>query len=198
MNKKNSKNVKRERGIKGKIKKIIGANNYDREAEYLIFRSIELYHAGGKLNYHRAMRLYNKIRKRYTCNIWPGVEIGEGAYIAHAHDVCIGRTAVIGNNCSFYPHSDITAAVKNDSVLVKSKQRRHAKIGDDCIIGNGAVVVGAVTVGNDVIIGAGALVTKDVPSHTVVKGVNGFRPKRIDEIPEKYILDGIVQENVVK
>ena len=42
MNKKNSKNVKRERGIKGKIKKIIGANNYDREAEYLIFRSIEL------------------------------------------------------------------------------------------------------------------------------------------------------------
>jgi len=78
--------------------------------------------------------------------------------------------------------------------LIVSKQRRHAKIGDDCFLGNGAVVVGAVTIGNDVTIGAGALVTKDVPSHTVVKGINGFRAKRIDEIPDKYIVDGVVQD----
>lgn len=192
----NSKNVRINHGFRRVIKKILGIEEYDREAEYLIYKSIEIYHAGGKINRFRALRLYNKIRKKYSCNIWPGIEMGQGTYIAHAHDVCIGRTAIIGNNCSFYPHSDITAAVKNDHDLYIAKQRRHAKIGNDCLLGNGAVVVGAITVGNDVTIGAGALVTKDVPSHTVVKGINGFRSKRIEEIPGKYIVDGKVLENI--
>ena len=41
-------------------------------------------------------------------------------------------------------------------------------------------------IGDDVTIGAGAMVTKDVPSHSVVKGLNQIRPKRPDEIPDKY------------
>ena len=49
-----------------------------------------------------------------------------------------------------------------------------------------ALVKGPVTVGDDVTIGAHAVVSKDVPSHTVVKNVNEFRAKRDDEIPEKY------------
>lgn len=186
----NSKRLKP--GLKERVRLLLGIGKYDRRAEYLIYRSIELYHKGGKINTNRAIRLYNKIRRKYTCNIWPGVQVGEGMYIAHAHDVCIGKTAIIGDNCSFYPHSDITAAVKDDAERNRSKERRHAKIGNDCMIGNGAVIVGPVTVGNDVTIGAGALVTKDVPSHTVVKGLNGFRPKRPEEIPEKYYRDGVL------
>jgi hypothetical protein len=41
-------------------------------------------------------------------------------------------------------------------------------------------------IGDDVTIGAGAIVTKDVPSHSIVKGLNQIRPKRPDEIPDKY------------
>lgn len=41
-------------------------------------------------------------------------------------------------------------------------------------------------IGDDVTIGAGAMVTKDVPSHSVVKGLNQIRPKRPDEISDKY------------
>ena len=43
-----------------------------------------------------------------------------------------------------------------------------------------------VVIGDDVTIGACAIVTKDVPSHSVVKGLNQVRPKRPEEIPEKY------------
>ena len=192
--KSNSCRVKMPRGFIGIIKLILGIMPYDRRGEYLIYKSIELYHKGDRLSRFRALRLYNKIRKTYCCNIWPGIELGTGAYIAHAHDVCIGKTEIIGNNCKFYPHADITAGVIHDANLIKSKQRRHARIGNDCLLGNGAVVVGAVTIGNDVTIGAGALVTKDVPSHTVVKGINNFRKKRIDEIPTQYIIDGNVIE----
>lgn len=168
------------------LKKLMGAHDYDREGERLILKSIKLYHKGGVINKYRAMRLYNKIRKNYTCNIHPKIEVGEGMYIAHAHDVCIGKTAIIGNNCKFYPHSDITAAVKDDHLRAQQNQRRHAKIGDDCILGNGCVVIGPITIGDNVTIGARAIVSKDVPSHTVVKNVNEFRTKRDDEIPEKY------------
>lgn len=49
-----------------------------------------------------------------------------------------------------------------------------------------ATVIGPVTIGDDVTIGACAIVTKDVPSHSVVKGLNQIRPKRPEEIPEKY------------
>lgn len=172
--------------MKNIIKRLLGIHNYDREAERLIYKSIDIYHKGGKINQWRAIRLYNYIRKTYCCNIWPGIEIGKDTYIAHAHDIAIGKTAVIGDRCRFYPHSDITAAVKDDDIRGKLGQRRHAVIGNDCILGNGAVVVGAVTIGDDVTIGACALVTKDVPSHTVVKGINGFRAKRPEEIPARY------------
>lgn len=179
------------------IKKIIGVYDYDREAEKLIKKSIFLYHKGGKVNCLRSIRLYNKIRKDFCCNIFPGIEVGEGFYIAHAHDVCIGRTAIIGKNCRIYPHSDITASVKNDKERWNNHMRRHAKIGDDCIIGNGAVIVGPVTIGNDVTIGACAIITKDVPSHMVVKNTNQFRQKRIEEIPEQYKSNGKVIETDV-
>ncbi len=170
--------------IKRIIKIVLGIYDYDREAEKLIYKSIQLYHRGGKINQWRAIRLYNYIRRTFCCNIYPGITIGSGTYIAHAHDVCIGKTAVIGNNCRIYPHSDITAAVKNDSM----RQRRHAIIGDDCILGNGCTVIGPIKVGDNVTIAARAIVTKDVPSHMVVKNVNEFRAKTSDEIPKKYML----------
>jgi serine O-acetyltransferase len=78
------------------------------------------------------------------------------------------------------------AAVKNDRELIVNHIRRHAKIGNDCLLGAKATVIGPVTIGDDVIIGACAIVTKDVPSHSVVKGLNQIRPKRPDEIPDKY------------
>ncbi len=172
--------------LKEIIKKIAGIYDYDREGERLIYKSIRLFHRGGLLNRWRAIRLYNYIRRNYCCNIYPGITIGSGTYIAHAHDVCIGKTAVIGNNCKIYPHSDITAAVKNDEMRAALKQQRHATIGDDCILGNGCTIIGPITIGDNVTIGARAIVTKNVPSHTVVKNVNEFRAKKTDEIPEKY------------
>ena len=57
---------------------------------------------------------------------------------------------------------------------------------EELILGARATVVGPVTIGDDVLIAACAIVTKDVPSHSVVKGLNQIRPKRPEEIPDKY------------
>ena len=44
------------------------------------------------------------------------------------------------------------------------------KIGKNCWIGAGAIILPGVTIGNGVIVGAGAIVTNDVPDYAVVGG----------------------------
>jgi serine O-acetyltransferase len=78
------------------------------------------------------------------------------------------------------------AALKGDSERNRNHIRRHPKIGNDCLLCSKATVIGPVTIGDDVTIGACAIVTKDVPSHSAVKGLNQIRPKRPEEIPDKY------------
>ncbi len=44
------------------------------------------------------------------------------------------------------------------------------RIGRNCWIGAGAVVLPGITVGDNVVIGAGSVVTKDIPSNVVAVG----------------------------
>ncbi|WP_276866657.1 DapH/DapD/GlmU-related protein [Bacteroides heparinolyticus] len=48
--------------------------------------------------------------------------------------------------------------------------KADVRIGDNCFIGNGAILLPGITIGNEVIVGAGSVVTKDVPSNTIVAG----------------------------
>ena len=43
-------------------------------------------------------------------------------------------------------------------------------IGDDCVIGIGAIILAGVKIGNNVVVGAGSVVTKDVPSNVIIAG----------------------------
>lgn len=159
------------------VKKIIGIENIDRRAEKMVKKSIRLYHCGliGKI---RALRLYKKIRKEYSCDIWPGVEFGENVYIAHPNNILIGKTSHIGNNCKIYPNCQLIASLKNDDYLFENGIRRHPYVGDNAIIGCGSMLIGPITIGNNVTIGAGAIVTKDVPDDSVVINVNQIKKRR--------------------
>lgn len=170
--------------LKTIIKRLFGVYNYDRMVEKKVKQCLSLYSKGGVLNKLLSYRLYIKIRHNYNVCIYPTVKVGKNFYLAHGHDVTIGRTAIIGDNCRVYPYFYVMAAIKNDKEL-KGK-RRHALIGNDCMCGAKSTIIGPVTIGDNVTIGAGAMITKDVPSHSVVKGVNQIRPKRYEEIPDKY------------
>ncbi len=165
---------------------ILCISNYDRKVERKFWKMRRLYKKGGYINRKRALRLENKLQEKYQLKISRRAKIGENFQIRHPMGIRIGPTAEIGDNCKVYPFFVAMAAVKNDRELIVNHIRRHPKIGNDCMLCSKATVIGPVTIGDDVIIGACAVVTKDVPSHSVVKGLNQIRPKRPEEIPDKY------------
>ena len=175
--------------IKEMILRLLGADNIDRRAERRIKKAIDLYHKGGIINKLRAKILYNKNVQDFACSFPPGITIGKNLYIAHPTAIRIGRTAVIGDNCRIYPQVMVAAKVVGDKELKASgEKRRHAKIGNNCILGAGCMIIGRIEIGDNVTIGARAIVTKDVPSNSVVKNVNEIRPKRPEELSSHTVV----------
>ena len=167
---------------------ILCISNYDRKVERKFQKMLRLQKKGGFINRKRALWLENKLQEKYQLKISRFAKIGKNFQIRHPMGIRIGKTTEIGDNCKVYPFFIAVAAVKNDRELINNHIRRHPKIRDDCMLCAKATVIGPVTIGDDVIIAACAIVTKDVPSHSVVKGLNQIRPKRPEEIPDKYKL----------
>jgi serine O-acetyltransferase len=96
--------------------------------------------------------------------IHPGARIGRRFFVDHGSGVVIGETAEIGDDVLIYQ-----GVVLGGTSLEKKK--RHPTIGNEVVIGAGAVLLGPIKVGDGAKIGAGSVVIKDVPSGKTVVGV---------------------------
>lgn len=74
--------------------------------------------------------------------------------------IIISHYAVIGENCTIFQQVTIGDDTKN--------RRNAPKIGDNCIIGAGAKLIGKIKIGNNVKIGAGCIVCFDIPDDATV------------------------------
>lgn len=93
-----------------------------------------------------------------------GGYIGRGAKIAgipslpHGlHGIYISRYASIGSGCRIY-----------QNVTIGEAGGKAPQIGDGCLIGANAVLVGDIRIGDHARIGAGAAVSTDIPSGATV------------------------------
>lgn len=73
------------------------------------------------------------------------------------HGIFISRYARIGKDCCIY-----------QNVTIGEVHRKAPQIGNDCLIGAGAVLTGDIRIGDRVKIGAGAVVATDVPDGCTV------------------------------
>lgn len=74
---------------------------------------------------------------------------------------------MIGPNC--------VLATTNHPILPELREKAYQynlpiRIGRNCWLGAGVIVVPGVTVGDDTVIGAGSVVTKDIPANVVAVG----------------------------
>ncbi len=73
------------------------------------------------------------------------------------HGIFISRFAVIGEGCRIY-----------QNVTIGEVNRKAPVIGNGCLIGAGAVLVGDIRIGDHVKIGAGTVVNTDIPDGCTV------------------------------
>lgn len=121
-------------------------------------------------------------------------EIGEDCYIEppfHAnwggHHVHFGKCVYanfnltmvddthiyVGDYTMFGPN--VTVATAGHPILPELRQKAYqynasVRIGKNCWIGAGAIILPGITIGDNVVIGAGSVVTKDIPSNVVAVG----------------------------
>jgi len=118
--------------------------------------------------------------------IHPGAKIGRRLFIDHGMGVVIGETAVVGDNVTLFQGVTLGGTGKEHG-------KRHPTIEDDVVVGDGAKVLGNITVGRNCRIGAGSVVLRNVPENSTVVGVPGhiiFREgKRVVIADPKQIND---------
>ena len=110
--------------------------------------------------------------------IHPGAKIGRRFFIDHGAGVVIGETAEIGDDVLMYQ-----GVVLGGTTL--KREKRHPTVGNNVVIGTGAVALGAITIGDGARIGSGSVVVKSVPAGATVVGI----PGRIVEDRHKPFID---------
>lgn len=110
-------------------------------------------------------RLLSQISRFLTgLEIHPGARIGKGYFCDHGAGVVIGETTEIGKNCVMFHNVTLGGTGKHEG-------KRHPTIGNNVLIGTGAILLGPITVGDNVRIGANSFVVmKDIPSNVTVAG----------------------------
>ncbi len=100
----------------------------------------------------------NRMAHRHGGYIGNGASFTAKPFLPHGlHGIYISRYAHIGADCCIY-----------QNVTIGEVNRVAPRIGDHCLIGAGAVIVGSIKIGDHVKIGAGAVVHTDVPSYSTV------------------------------
>ena len=113
-------------------------------------------------------RLVSHLNRWLTgVEIHTGAKIGRRVFIDHGMGVVIGETAEVGNDVLIYH-----GVVLGGTSLAKVK--RHPTIGNNVVIGAGAIVLGPITVGDNAKIGAGSVVVRPVPAGATVVGVAAY------------------------
>jgi len=98
--------------------------------------------------------------------IHPKAQIGNRFFIDHGEGVVIGETTIIGDDVLIYQQVTLGG-------IGSEHGKRHPTIGNGCIIGAGAKVLGNITLGENVRVGAGSVVLEDVPENCTVVGIPG-------------------------
>lgn len=93
--------------------------------------------------------------------------IGTGTYFFHRGLGCVVHPkAIIGKNCTIFQHVTLGSKWSNGM-----NEGGAPIVGNNVMIGAGAVILGSVHIGDNTVIGANAVVICDVPENSIALGV---------------------------
>lgn len=142
------------------------------------------------------MRKFNDVYVADTARVLGEVELKPGANIWYGVSMR-GDVAkiVIGENTNVQDNATVHCTAGHPNVIGRNVTIGHNAvchgvcIGDDCLIGMGAILLDLCKVGNGCVIGAGAVLRPgmEVPDHSVVMGVPGRVVRETNESERNFI-----------
>lgn len=118
------------------------------------------------------------VRIPWTVQLWsPNHDIQLGDRVQFGPYCDVQCDMEVGDSVLFAPH--VAVIGRNDhridihNMLIWDAPRgedKKVRIGNNCWIGYGAIILSGVSIGNGSVIAAGSVVTKDVPGNSIVGG----------------------------
>ncbi len=134
----------------------------------ILLRKAEYYkNTNKKIRYLFSIFKLRKMQNKYALQI-PLNCCGRGFKIVHLGPILINSNVSFGEDCSVHIYTSFVAGGTTDEAPT---------IGNNCVIGVGAVVLGGVTIADNVAIGANAVVNKSVLEENIA--VAGIPAKKI-------------------
>jgi maltose O-acetyltransferase len=128
----------------------------------------------------RAVGAGSTIRPPFHCDYGYNITIGEGVFLNFNCVILDVVEVSIGDRTQIGPGVQILAADHPRDPETRAtglEFGRPVRIGRNCWIGGGAIILPGVTIGDDALIGAGSVVTRDVPAGATAFG-NPARVKK--------------------
>ncbi len=113
------------------------------------------------------------IEQPFYCDYGYNITVGESFYanfnlvVLDEAPVTFGNNVFIAPNCAFYTAGHPTDPVERNKGL---EYARPITVGDNVWIGGNVCVLPGVRIGDNCVIGAGSVVVKDIPANSVAVG----------------------------
>ena len=102
-----------------------------------------------------------------ACSVSIDAEIGDGTVFYHRGIGCVVHPkAVIGEDCKIFQCVTIGSKWSRANCLGEAPH-----VGNNVMIGAGAVILGDISIGDNSVIGANAVVTHSIPENSLAVGV---------------------------
>lgn len=142
------------------------------------FRLASLFYTPGIINKIFIINVIALKLLKFICglDISPKTKIGAGFILFHPQNIVINADSVLGDNVML--KHNVTIGNKVDPITGK-----HVSpvIGNNVELSPGVVVLGDVSIGDNSIIGAGAIVVKSIPRNSIAVGNPAVVIKEISE-----------------
>ncbi|WP_415333919.1 acyltransferase [Clostridium perfringens] len=110
--------------------------------------------------------------------------IGEYCFFGAAGGIEIGNDVIMGQNVRFHSENH-NYDLLDIPIRIQGVNNKGIKVGNDCWIGSGVVILDGVSIGDGCVIGANTLVSKDIPSYSIAVGNPAKVIKKRDDINKK-------------